>query len=311
MREQDKFIVIGTLFVIVIAIFCAVFLNPIHKKNIGKLSQKQPKNREKITSTSVIGMVESIHPWGRTEVVPMKSVELEYFEYCDEWVMYGDVVQPMGRKDYFMPVLKGRLDLDVKEMTQTWIEHSNLATGPEEEAETYQDFKLAHIKVKQGKIINIKYTHYRLLPDHTWSIISAWNAQFNDDIPDFSTDDTQKIEQENIPIIICLSCKGTGERLTDINKLMMDASLALFVNHHLMVDKCKKCVKLPHGETYEYCETIQSKYQTLLKEYAATGPKIEMATCDKCMGMGTFSSKDLSTGKWITQKEHDEKHKKN
>ena len=192
MREQDKFIVIGTLFVIVIAIFCAVFLNPIHKKNIGKLSQKQPKNREKITSTSVIGMVESIHPWGRTEVVPMKSVELEYFEYCDEWVMYGDVVQPIGRKDYFMPVLKGRLDLSVKDMTQTWTEYGSYATGLDKTAETFEDFRIAFIKVKEGKIISIKYTHYRLLSNNTWNIVSSWNAQFNQDIPDFFTDYTNK-----------------------------------------------------------------------------------------------------------------------
>lgn len=26
---------------------------------------------------------------------------------------------------------------------------------------------------------------------------------------------------------------------------------------------------------------------------------------------GTFSSKDLTTGKWLTQKEHDERNKKN
>lgn len=105
--------------------------------------------------------------------------------------------------------------------------------------------------------------------------------------------------------IVCFQCKGAGEYPTDVNKLMMDASLALFINHHLMVDKCEKCVKLPYGEAYEYCETVESKYQTLLKEYAAAGPKIEMASCDKCMGMGTFSSKDLSTGKWITQEKYD------
>lgn len=118
----------------------------------------------------------------------------------------------------------------------------------------------------------------------------------------------QKLSEEP-PLIVCSFCKGKGERPTDINKLMMDASLALFINHHLNVDKCDKCVKLPYGNAYEYCETVESKYQTLLKEYAAAGPKIDMASCEKCMGMGTFSSKDLSTGKWITQEEYDEKHK--
>lgn len=113
------------------------------------------------------------------------------------------------------------------------------------------------------------------------------------------------------PLITCNQCKGSGEYPTDVNKLMMDASLALYLNHHLMVDKCEKCVKLPYGNAYEYCETVESKYQTLLKEYAAAGPKIDMASCEQCMGMGTFSSKDLTTGKWLTQKEHDERNKKN
>ena len=113
------------------------------------------------------------------------------------------------------------------------------------------------------------------------------------------------------PLIVCSFCKGKGETATDINKLMMDASLALFINHHLMVDKCEKCVKLPYGDTYEYCDTVENKYQTLLQEYAAAGPKIDMAACSECMGMGTFSSQDLTTGKWLTQEEHDEKNKNN
>jgi hypothetical protein len=79
------------------------------------------------------------------------------------------------------------------------------------------------------------------------------------------------------PLITCNRCKGSGEYPTDVNKLMMDASLALFINHHLMVDKCEKCVKLPYGNAYEYCETVESKYSTLVKEYAAAGPKIDMA----------------------------------
>ena len=288
-------------------VFCYAILDPIHKKNITKLKQNQPTNRQKITSNSVVGNVESIHPWGRTEIVPIKDIELEYFEYCDEWVMYGGVVQPVGRKDYFMPVLKGHLNLDVKDLTQTWTEYASYSTSPDENAETYEDFRLAHIKVKHGKIINIEYTHYRLLSNNTWSIIASWKAVVNPDIPD----PISPIVEKDAPVIVCSFCKGKGQKPTDINKLMMDASLALFINHHLNVDKCEKCVKLPYGDAYEYCETVESKYQTLLKEYAAAGPKIDMAACDRCMGMGTFSSKDLSTNKWITQEEYDEKHNKN
>lgn len=111
------------------------------------------------------------------------------------------------------------------------------------------------------------------------------------------------------PLIVCYQCKGSGEYPTDINKLMMEASLTLFINKHLMVDRCEKCVKLPYGEGYDYCDKINDRYQTLLKEYAAAGPKIDITACNKCMGMGTFSSKDLSTGKWQTQEDYDNKHK--
>lgn len=159
-------------------IFCYAVLNPIHKKNIEKLKKNQLINKQKITSNNIVGTIESIHPWGRTEIVPMKSIELEYFEYCDEWVMYGDVVQPDGRKDYFMPVLKGHLNLDVKDLTQTWIEYGAYETGSLEKPETYEDFRMAHIKVVKGTVVNIKYSHYRLDSDKSWSIIASWEAGF-------------------------------------------------------------------------------------------------------------------------------------
>lgn len=167
---------------ILVFIFCYTVLDPIHKKNITKLKQNQPSNKQKITSNSVVGTVESIHPWGRREVVPMKSVELEYFEYCDEWVMSGDVVQPIGRKDYFMPVLKGHLDLNVKDLTQTWIEYGGYETGSIEKPETYEVFRMAHILVKNGRVINIKYTHYRLDSNKSWSIIAVWEAKFSENL---------------------------------------------------------------------------------------------------------------------------------
>jgi Fe2+ or Zn2+ uptake regulation protein len=111
-------------------------------------------------------------------------------------------------------------------------------------------------------------------------------------------------------LITCNQCKGSGEYPTDINKLMMDASLALYFNHHLMVDKCEKCVKLPNGDGYEYCETVESKYQTLLKEYAAAGPKVDMAACEKCMGMGQFTSVKKD-GSYLTQEEYNKTHEQN
>jgi len=160
---------------IVLVLFAVFGLNPTDKKNAEKL---KPIDRTKIVSIDINGTVESIHPWGRTEVVPMKSVELEYFEYCDQWVMYGDVVQPDGRKDYFMPVMRGHLDLNVKHMTETWVEYGSYATGPQENEKTYEDFRMAHIKIINAKISDIEYSHYRLSPNNTWSIICSWQAKF-------------------------------------------------------------------------------------------------------------------------------------
>jgi hypothetical protein len=223
--------------------------------------------------------------------------------------MYGDVVQPIGRKGYFMPVMRGNLNLNVKDLTQTWVAHEKYESGPIENPETFEDFRVADIRVKEGKIIDINYYHYRLLSDHTWNIVASWKAIVNPDVPDPVLENIQK-ESEH-PVIVCSSCKGKGEKLTDVNKLMMDASLAIFFNHHLMVDKCEKCVKLPNSDGYDYCDVVNERYQTLLKEYAVVGPKMDMAACEQCMGMGTFSSQDSTTGKWLTQEEYDEKSKKN
>jgi hypothetical protein len=307
MNASDLLLIILPI-ILVVVLFTIFYLNPIHKKNTEQLPQNKPIDRQTISTDNITGNVESIHPWGRTEVVPMKSVELEYFEYCDEWVMYGDVVQPTGRKGYFMPVLKGRLNFSVRDLTQTWIKYGSYATGPEEKAETYEDFRVADIRIKEGKIIDINYSHYRLLSDHSWSIIASWKAIVNPDIPDPVP---ENVQTNDVPLIVCSFCKGKGETVTDINKLMMDASLAIFFNHHLMVDKCEKCVKLPNGDGYDYCDVVNERYQTLLKEYGAVGPKMDMAACSECMGMGTFSSQDSTTGKWLTQEEYDEKNKNN
>ena len=175
MSVQDLLLIILPLSLVV---FTVLVLNPIHKKNI----EKKPIDRTKIVSSNVSGNVESIHPWGRTEVVPMKSVELEYFQYCDEWVMYGDVVQPVDRKNYFMPVMKGHLDLNVNETTTTWVEYGKYGTGLGEDEKIYEDFRVALIKVTKDRIVDIKYTHYRLDSNGSWSIIASWEAEFNDRI---------------------------------------------------------------------------------------------------------------------------------
>lgn len=107
--------------------------------------------------------------------------------------------------------------------------------------------------------------------------------------------------------IVCHQCKGTGEYPTDVNKLMMDATMALFINKHLMVDKCDQCVKLSDG--YDYCKVVNDRYQTLLKEYVVAGPKIAWASCNECMGMGQFTSQKPD-GSYYTQEEYNTKHRK-
>ena len=188
MIEDEKDLV--GLFYITIVIFAVALigvscLNSIYKKNTEKLPQNKPIDRQTISTDNITGNVESIHPWGRTEVVPMKSVELEYFEYCDEWVMYGEVVQPTGRKGYFMPVMNGRLNFKAsKHLTQTWVEHEIIDTMSIEKPETFEEFRVADIRAEKGKIINILYKHYRLDSNKTWSIIAAWEAIVNPDVPD-------------------------------------------------------------------------------------------------------------------------------
>ena len=172
----------GSTIIALLCLITALVLNPLHEKNMKKTHVKfKPVDRQTITSTQVTGNVESTHAWGRREIVLMKSIELEYFEYCNEWVMYGDVIQPVGRKDYFMPVMRGSLDFNVRDLTKTWVEHAEYKSGPIENPETFEDFRVANIRIKEGKIIDINYLHYRLLSNHTWNIISSWKAIVNSD----------------------------------------------------------------------------------------------------------------------------------
>jgi hypothetical protein len=107
--------------------------------------------------------------------------------------------------------------------------------------------------------------------------------------------------------ITCIYCKGTGERVEDINKIMFDAKMALYLNKHLKVDRCDKCVKLPYVEHYDYCDKVNSQYHIFLKEYGAAGPKMEKTSCGQCLGMGQFSSFDIKTQRYLTQQEYEDR----
>jgi hypothetical protein len=110
--------------------------------------------------------------------------------------MYGDVIQPVGRKDYFMPVMRGSLNFNVRDLTQTWVEHAKYESGPIEKPETFEDFRVANIRIKEGKIIDINYLHYRLLSNHTWNIISSWKAIVNSDTPIAVSEQTKELNNE-------------------------------------------------------------------------------------------------------------------
>jgi len=109
--------------------------------------------------------------------------------------------------------------------------------------------------------------------------------------------------------ITCIYCDGTGEREEDVNKIMFDAKMALWLNKHLMVDRCKKCVKLPYGEHYDYCDNVNSQHKIFLQEYGAVGPKIEKTGCGECLGMGQFSSFDIKEQRYLTQEEYEQREK--
>lgn len=275
-------------------------LESYNKKDTNKIIKSKPTDRQTLISTEVTGNVESIHIWGRTEIVPVTKIELEYFEYCDEWVMDGDIIQPSDRKNYFMPVLRGSLDFNVRDFTQTWIQHNKYESDPIEKAENFEDFRVADIRIKNGKIIDINYFHYRLSSSHTWNIIASWKANFNPDVPDTIS---EKVQKNNAPIIVCIYCDGTGERLEDTNLIWRDAKMALWLNKHLMNDKCKDC----DSKNDKYCGKVDNQHKVFLKEYETLGSKMEKTSCSECMGMGQFSSFDMKTKKYVTQEEYEKR----
>lgn len=107
-------------------------------------------------------------------------------------------------------------------------------------------------------------------------------------------------------LLTCIYCNGTGERVEDVNRILFMAKVQLYLNQHLMVDKCEKCVKLPHGDGYVYCETAENQYQIFLKEYGSAGPKMEKTSCGECMGSGQFTIMN-NDGSYMTQDEYEQR----
>jgi hypothetical protein len=116
----------------------------------------------------------------------------------------------------------------------------------------------------------------------------------------------QKIDKP--PLLTCIYCKGTGERVEDVNRIMFLAKTQLYLNKHLAIDKCEKCVKIPETGSYIYCDEANNQYSVFLKEYGVVGPKMEKTICGECMGSGQFQilTKNPKTNQWYTQKDYEE-----
>jgi hypothetical protein len=112
----------------------------------------------------------------------------------------------------------------------------------------------------------------------------------------------KKIEQQEI-FITCIYCKGTGEREEDTNAIMRDAKMALWLNHHLMSEKCKDCDSTQN----KYCIKVDNQYAIFMEEYKKEGSKIQKTSCGECIGMGQFSSFDIKEQRYITQEEYEQR----
>lgn len=105
--------------------------------------------------------------------------------------------------------------------------------------------------------------------------------------------------------ITCIYCNGTGETEEDVNLIMRDAKMALWLNYHLMSEKCTDC----DSKNNQYCVKVDRQYEVFLKEYETIGPKMELTSCRECMGMGSFSCMKKD-GSYMTQQEYEERERR-
>lgn len=118
-------------------------------------------------------------------------------------------------------------------------------------------------------------------------------------------------EKHKEHLISCLYCKGAGERIEDVNKTMFLAKTQLYLNKHLNIDKCEKCVKLEDSDGYDYCSEAKTQYEIFVKEYAAAGPNMIKTGCSECLGAGKFTIFDRKNNRYLTQEEYENKEKSN
>lgn len=93
----------------------------------------------------------------------------------------------------------------------------------------------------------------------------------------------QEPEKDQGVLVVCKKCGGTGEMEQDVNLLMTQASIAIWQNIHVASDKCAIC------SDERLCDTAREKHDELMGKYKELGPKVEMANCPGCMGMGSYT----------------------
>lgn len=91
-------------------------------------------------------------------------------------------------------------------------------------------------------------------------------------------------EKEKGVVVVCKTCKGTGETEQDVNLLMAKAVYSMWFASHSR--NCEDCKGFPDGEP---CEVDKKKYKEIMDKYEKLGPKIDKAACPDCMGMGSYT----------------------
>lgn len=211
---RDAYWVFSASFIAMIIVWVVCFGFFMSEEKIRPMPQDSPpvlipKTRKKLPepigylSSKVNGTVQSIHIGGRREIVPVVQVELtRYFHEENLWVLgggtpNGGIIQPIGRKNYFMPVLSGNLDFNWKvskpPVTQLF-EASHLENDEDGETKAWSEFRVANIIFKDEEPVSLLFKHYAY-EDGKWSEIAGYEAFF--DGKGMRTPDDPVVKREN------------------------------------------------------------------------------------------------------------------
>jgi hypothetical protein len=125
------------------------------------------------------GTVESIHIGGRTEVVPIHKAQLEYYPTLDIWELSGEITQPPTRKNYFMPVVTGKIDIQDGIVKWERIEEIVRPISEDEDRFLYRDRIYIRIWMKEGKPIRVTHHHYRDSINKQDEVIADFDSNFH------------------------------------------------------------------------------------------------------------------------------------